>query len=98
MQNNMKIAFVYLIYISMDFIIALLRCGFLAMLSLVCNLVVSGTQSFVIISNSHRGYICMCIVSSIGWNIYTPTGTKSVSKSMPLTGILRFKMLNFHGI
>ena len=38
----------------------------------------------------------MCIVSGIGWNIYVLTGTKSVSKSLPLTGILRFKMLIFH--
>ena len=91
------IALVYLIYTSVDIIIALLRCGFLAMVP-ICNVAVSGFQSFVISSNNHKGYSCMCIVSSIGWNIYTLTGTKSMGKSMSLTGILRFKKLNFHGI
>ena len=60
------IALIYLIYISMDIIIALLRCSFLATLLIIRNLAVSGSQSFVI--------SCMCIVSSIGWNIYTLTG------------------------
>ena len=58
---------------------------------------VSSFQSFLYNSNSHKGYTCMCIVTSIGWSICTLTGLMFMSKSMSLARVLRFKMLNFHG-
>ena len=58
---------------------------------------VSVFQSFLYNSNSHKGYTCICIVTSIGWSICMLTGTTFVSKSMPLALILLFKMLNFRG-
>ena len=64
------------------------------MLPILCHPFLAFNRLSIIAIVTKVSYTCMCIVCSIGWSIWTLTGTKP--KSMPFTEILCLKILNFH--